>query len=128
MHSARFRCPGCRGETLRVIAALELGPDDDNDEQQIQALTCDSCGFVGAGVYQESRRGAGEGVHHWGIALPPSTYIGLAAALAACTHPDSPACDCGAHRRFGARGDDGRRRPLALLEVDGPSFSLVLRR
>lgn len=111
---------------MRIVAALELGPDSDDDEQRIQALTCDSCGFVGAGVYQGSHRGAADRAHHWGLALPASTYIGLAAALAACTHPDRPTCDCGAHRRFGACAGDGRRRPLALLEVEGPAFDLVV--
>ena len=63
-----FTCPACTmAASLVVSHSIELDPDlrDGSDELTLQAVACGQCGFRAAAVYEASRRGGGESVHHY---------------------------------------------------------------
>ena len=67
-----FLCPECGGKTLVIEESLDLGADDTYDERALQVVSCGSCGFTGAALYEESRRGSlgSESVNHTGYSVP----------------------------------------------------------
>ena len=110
-------CPGCGRATLEIVASLEMGPDDSSDENQIQAVRCESCLFTGVAVYEESRRGSDDAWHHFGYPISTEAYDELAGRLQSCGSPHSSGCDCAAHA-FYRVFKDGYWRGLDRLSID----------
>jgi len=72
-----FRCPDCLSPNgLEVGAAIQLPPDSRSDEFYLQLVRCRQCGFRGAAVYEESRRGAldADDWSHTGYHLPVEVH------------------------------------------------------
>ncbi len=118
-----FRCPKCHQKTLDIIHSIDLPADARSDEIAVQSVACGACGFVGAAVYEESRRGAGESVSHTGYALPPAEFSALDALLASCPAPSDSACACAAHRQLNQHTGSGYWNGLRGFSL-GESFSM----
>ena len=105
-----FICPECSGGRMRIAASLELPPDRWWDEITLQVVECPDCGFRGAAVYEESRRGAldSEAWNHRGLRLDEATLRTLIQDVAACPEPRNAACRCAAHQRWGRTDAAGR--------------------
>ena len=122
-------CPDCKEPRLEVTHSLELGPDGDSDEVDIQALRCGHCGMTAVGSYEESRRGRldHECWHHGCVRISQSTYDQLVGSLSTCPSPKSPSCTCNAHRFFGARTPMGSKQPLLHVPSQGAGFEPKLK-
>lgn len=105
-----FICPDCSGRRLRIASSLELPPDGWWDEIALQVVQCPECGFRGAAVYEESRRGAldSEAWNHRGLRLAEGPLRTLIEDVAACPEPTSPGCRCATHQRWGRTDAAGR--------------------
>jgi DNA-directed RNA polymerase subunit RPC12/RpoP len=105
-----FICPDCSGKRLRIACSLELAPDSWWDEITLQVVECPDCGFRGAAVCEESRRGAldSEAWNHWGVRLAEAPLRTLIKDVAACPEPRSSACRCAAHQKWGRTDATGR--------------------
>lgn len=117
-----FLCPACGAPGgLRIRLSLELPPDARSDETTVQSVACDQCGFQGAAVYEESRRGAldSEAWNHTGYRLPRSEALRLAALLQQCPQPGKPSCGCLTHQALGGQDAHGRWLGLAGFEIEG---------
>lgn len=114
-----FLCPQCQHETLGIEHTLELPPDSLSDEIMLQLIRCATCGFAGAGVYEESRRGAldSESWHHDGYTLPTADLQRLQRLMAHCPHPHDSDCDCPTHRALTQRNAWGRWQIHLLVTV-----------
>jgi hypothetical protein len=84
-----FICPECGGKTLAIEGSLDLGADDRYDERALQVISCGSCGFTGAALYEESRRGSlgSESVDHAGYAVPEDVAAAVRDAVMKGTVP-----------------------------------------
>jgi Zn ribbon nucleic-acid-binding protein len=98
-----FICPDCAGSRLRIASSLELPSDRWWDEITLQVVECPECGFRGAAVYEESRRGAldSEASNHCGVRLADALLRTLVEDIAACPEPRNAACRCTAHQKWG---------------------------
>ena len=122
-----FRCPACaRASGLAIVRRLELPPDARSDEITLQVVRCQSCGFAGIAVYEESRRGGFGDDHysHIGYRIEPAQVDAIEAALARCPDPGRPRCRCAVHRTFGRRDAHGRCAGLDELDLRSP-FPMV---
>lgn len=111
-----FFCPLCLGRgTLKIVLSLSLPPDSRSDGILFQVLSCERCGFGGAAVYEESRRGRldSESWEHTGYWIDEDTFRWVVGALRDCPEPHNPSCSCQAHRSLGRRGPDGRWKRMA---------------
>ena len=99
----KFRCPACGCADLAITAVLQLDGDLLWDEIAVQTVAC-PCGFHGAAVYEEERRGRleDETWRHHGYRLTEDQFLEFSGLLAACPAPHDDACTCPAHRRLGA--------------------------
>lgn len=105
-----FYCPQCRtGGTLNIERVLELPADSRSDEIAVQLVACVVCGFRGAAVYEESRRGRldSDCYEHSGLELPREEYEALRGLILACPEPRNTNCMCEAHRTLGAQNASG---------------------
>lgn len=84
-----FRCPECGNTTLLIEESLDLGSDDRFDERALQMISCGSCGFTGAALYGESRRGPldSESVDHAGYCVPDDVAAAVREAVRSGTVP-----------------------------------------
>lgn len=82
-----FFCPTCGEPALVIETSVDLGPDGRSDEVAVQSVHCDACDCHGAALYEESRRGDGEHVHHVMCVLPSDEVHALHLAL---TQVDKP--------------------------------------
>jgi hypothetical protein len=75
----------------------------------LQLVTCTQCGFSGAAVYEESRRGAldSEAWNHRGYRLSEHGLRTLREAMLACPAPRDSGCECATHRTLAARDEAG---------------------
>jgi len=105
-----FVCPDCDAAALTVRQSIELPADSRSDEITLQLVRCTACGFRGAAVYEESRRGAldDECWDHTGYRLSDDHRRALAEAILACPDPSDAHCDCDSHQRLGQRDETGR--------------------
>lgn len=119
-----FVCPDCSGKRLRIASSLELPPDSWWDEITLQVVECPECGFQGAAVFEESRRGAldSEASNHRGLRLPEALMRTLLADVAACPEPGNSDCRCPAHQKWGRTDETGRW--LGVPESEG-AFPLI---
>jgi hypothetical protein len=106
-----FACPNCgTPSSLRITSSIELPPDSRSDEIALQIVACARCGFRGAAVYEESRRGSldSEAVDHRGYRVPAESLNSLIAQIGACPDPANRGCGCESHRTLGRTDDAGR--------------------
>lgn len=105
-----FICPDCSGSCLRIVSSLDLPADGWWDEITLQVVECPDCGFQGAAVYEESRRGAldSEAWNHRGLRLAEAQLRTLIDDIAACPDPRNPDCRCAAHQKWGRTDAAGR--------------------
>lgn len=105
-----FICPECSGRRLRIVSSLELGPDSWWDEITLQVVECPDCGFRGAAVYEESRRGAldSEAWNHRGLRLDEAPLRKLVEDVAACPAPRNSDCRCATHQKWARADATGR--------------------
>jgi len=91
-------------------ATLELPGDSRSDEIAIQLVACAQCGFRGAAVYEESRRGRldAESWEHTGYALPGAAYLELSKLMLSCPRPRDNACPCTSHSTLSRVDESGR--------------------
>ncbi len=124
-----FICPSCKAPSLESLLGMEFPPDGQSDEVTLQLLACKACGFLGASVYEESRRGSldHESFHHFGWALSRDDHDTLRAAMMSCKKPNDARCTCKAHKLLGRTNDsnywDGLRQNGIAL---GDSFRIEL--
>lgn len=114
-----FICPECSGSRLRIASSIEVPPDRWWDEIALQVVECPECGFRGAAVYEESRRGAldSEAWNHRGIRLAEPLLRTLIENIAACPEPRNWDCGCAGHLTWGRTGVDGQW--VGLPESEG---------
>ena len=122
-----FFCPKCLSGFLEISSRLELPSDSRSDEIAIQVLRCSKCGFMGLGVYEESRRGGldFESVDHRGIVLDESEILNIEKKIKKCPKPMDSGCKCSVHRSLGVVNDDGRWSWLQKLTIKD-SFKLKI--
>jgi Zn ribbon nucleic-acid-binding protein len=122
-----FSCPACGAASLEITDAIELPGDSTWDEIALQLVACTRCGFQGAAVYQESRRGslASEAVDHTGYRLPGETLEWLRELIAACPDPRNAACRCEAHVRLSQTDAAGQWRGVPGQDA---GFAMVFAR
>lgn len=115
-------CPECERAGLKVVASLELGSDARSDETALQVVECPNCGFQGAAVYEESRRGVldDESVIHTAWQGTEAATNAIRRLIASCTDPKLPSCPCRGHQvgRTIAQGKDVPE--LAGIDWDHP--------
>lgn len=105
-----FVCPECARPELEITLSIELPPDARSDEITLQTVECSRCGFQGAAVYEESRRGAldSESWHHQGHRLEKEPLRALVEAIRACPDRRNRGCRCASHRGLGRTDASGR--------------------
>ncbi len=88
---------------------MALPSDARSDEIMVQTVCCAACGFRGAAVYEESRRGAldSECWEHDGYRMDALDVDAIAALILACPDATRESCDCPGHRLLGAADDRG---------------------
>lgn len=118
MHS----CPRCNKAELRVTAHHDLGSDAYNDDFVFKLFACPLCPLVGAGTYEESRRGSDEAWHHSGYELARADYDRLLADLARCPNDGHKGCRCHIWKAYA--DPYGSHDPLKGVPVIGTAFSL----
>jgi len=74
-------CPACDAPGLKIVHSEELGADDRSDERSRQVVACAGCGLRTLAVYEESRRGASERVHHYTLEPDQVDVASLSAGL-----------------------------------------------
>lgn len=117
-----FRCPGCeRPDSLTIRAALSLPADSRSDDIILQLVSCAECGFAGAVVYEESRRGRldDEAWEHSGYRVSPAAYDEIYLLVLSCPSPRDDACLCPAHLTLGAQDSSGRWAGLRATHTGG---------
>lgn len=107
---------------MQIVSSLEVPPDRWWDEITLQVVECPDCGFRGAGVYEESRRGAldSEAWNHRGHRLAAAPLQALIDGIAACPAPRNSGCRCAAHHRWGRADAKGQWRGLPESEGGFP--------
>src|SRR5512146_3227338 len=101
-----FICPLCdTSGTLEITHSIHLPGHLLSwcDELALQVVACSSCGFRGAAVYEESRRGGGDSYHHYCFHAPGEALDALARRISRCPRPDNHRCFCLAHLSIGRR-------------------------
>lgn len=101
-----------------IELSLALPPDSRSDEIDLQTVTCRQCGFRGAAVYEESRRGAleQESWEHTGYRLADRELDELAALIGSCPDGANPRCGCASHLALGRADESGRWQSPAGLD------------
>jgi hypothetical protein len=90
-----WRCPDCGARRVVGQKSLALAPDADGRSLELKAISCRACTFRGVAVR------AGDAAPR-GYRLDWQEHAALAPAIDRCPAPSDPACECAAHRRFGA--------------------------
>lgn len=67
-----FVCPACERVTLDIVASVDLGPDDYDDDRKVQRIRCCSCAWRGVAYYTAERRGSDESWRHHGYRVTPT--------------------------------------------------------
>ena len=93
-----FKCPECLGDKLKIGVGLELPPGH-VDEEQVQTVKCEDCGFRGIAVYRESRRGSldRESVWHDGYEVSDKDMEFVLSGIQRCPAPTDRRCNCETH-------------------------------
>jgi hypothetical protein len=93
-----FKCPSCLGNKLKIDLGLQLWPGD-VDEEHVQTVKCEGCGFRGIAVYRESRRGSlkSESVWHDGFEVSDKDMEFMLNGIQRCPSPRDRHCQCETH-------------------------------
>lgn len=118
-----FVCPDCSKSSLEVFNFIELPYDSRSDEIRVQTLECTACPFIGAGIYEESRRGSFEhdSWEHSCFRMELNHFHALKNMIKKCPDPSNYDCSCFSHKGLGVTNDLGRWQGLANL---GEYFAL----
>ena len=100
------RCPDCGARRVVAQKALTLPADAAGNSFELKAIACRACTFRGLAVH---RGGAAPRGHR----LDWQEHAALTLAVDRCPAPSDPACECAAHRRYGA-GGEATRDPLGF--------------
>ena len=106
-----FTCPDCLvSGTLTLTDSIVLPPDSRSDDIILQSIRCRRCGFRGAAIYEESRRGGidSESWDHCGYRLEKEELAELNRLIKTCPAKKDMGCDCPSHRALNKRGEHGR--------------------
>jgi hypothetical protein len=109
-----FTCPDCRiSGALAISNAITLPPDSRSDDILLQIVRCGRCGFRGAAIYEESRRGGfdSESWDHRGYRLEAEELAELNRLIKACSSKKNKNCSCSTHRALGKKNEYGRWQP-----------------
>ena len=114
-----FACPQCSENSLAIGRSIELPADSRSDEIALQMVKCESCGFRGLAVYQESRRGAldSESWEHVGYQINGQDLKIIVDLINTCHQPRDAGCHCLAHRSLRGQNDQGRWSGLNNFDV-----------
>jgi predicted RNA-binding Zn-ribbon protein involved in translation (DUF1610 family) len=114
-------CPKCGEGSLKIEEGIELPPDSRSDEITVQILRCNSCGFNGLGVYEESRRGSldSESIDHRGYHVDSREINDLRNKIRQCPEPNNPRCKCSVHSILGSIDGIGRWSWLNQIQHQG---------
>ena len=124
-----FNCPECHTKgVLKISHSIELPPDARSDEIALQLVVCSevSCGFRGAAIYEESRRGALDTDHwdHTGYRISSEVFDALSAVIGQCHDPSNASCQCQTHQVLGRTSSAGRWQPPEGIEW-GSAFLIL---
>jgi hypothetical protein len=106
-----FVCPNClTPQALNIDKSITLPPESRSDDILLQTVRCSQCGFRGAAVYEESRRGGmdSESWDHRGYHLSESDLKWLSALINRCPAKKNKKCLCQAHEELGQKNEYGR--------------------
>jgi hypothetical protein len=109
-----FTCPEClTGGALSISTSITLPPDSRSDDILLQLVRCRHCGFFGAAIYQESRRGGfdSESWDHRGYRLETGELAELKRLIGSCPSKKNKGCACSAHVALGKQNEYGRWLP-----------------
>jgi len=122
-----FECPACGAGSLAITCSIELPAElsSGSDELTLQTVACGICSFRGIAIYEESRRGSSENVHHHCFAAAISEVDALSALVARCPARSRPRCSCEAHQLVGSQYAQGRWHP-ASQTVEGETFPMLI--
>jgi hypothetical protein len=100
-----YLCPKCTTPTLDTSEAIAFAADSRSDEITLSLLRCTRCGFRGAAVYEESRRGVltAETWEYTGYRMGGDELAVLAEAIQCCPDSKNPNCRCPTHIILGRR-------------------------
>jgi hypothetical protein len=95
---------------LAIDGSITLPPDSRSDDILLQTVRCGQCGFRGAAVYEESRRGDmdSESWDHRGYHLTESDLKWLSALINRCPDKKNKRCQCEVHMKLGHKNEFGR--------------------
>ena len=93
-----FKCPACQGYSLKIERSMELPPSD-VDETSVQTVKCETCGFRGIAVYEESRRGSmsSDSFRHLGYEVSDEDLQFVENGFRLCPYPQNKDCRCETH-------------------------------
>ncbi|RIK65561.1 MAG: hypothetical protein DCC64_00130 [Planctomycetota bacterium] len=122
-----FQCPACLKPTLRISRVIHLLSDALWDEIAVQLVTCE-CGFSGAAVYEEERRGRldEETSRHYGYKLSAEQSAQFKEMLDACPNLNDENCECPTHLAMNASDDMDFRIGIRAVAPRGscPTFPM----
>ncbi len=106
----QFVCPRCSGVSMKISSSIELPPDSRSDEINVQTLKCSKCGFVGLGIYEETRRGRldSESFCHCGYYMDDFTLASIEKMIRQCPEPKKSGCQCRIHHSLSRVDEFGR--------------------
>lgn len=90
-----WRCPDCGARRVVAQQALALPPDAGGKSLELKAIACRACTFRGLAVH------AGDAPPR-GHRLDWQEHAAFTLAVDRCPAPADPACECAAHKHFGA--------------------------
>jgi hypothetical protein len=106
-----FICPECdRQQVLHIRQSITLPPDSRSDDILVQIVSCESCGFRAAAVYEESRRGSmdSESWDHTGYRLGRKELTQLGKLIRSCPSKKNKRCTCASHKTLSRTNEYGR--------------------
>lgn len=106
-----FICPDCLTPgSLTIRHSIALPSDSRSDEIALQVVECAACGFRGAAVYEESRRGSldSEAWEHTGYRVTDAVVETLIDQIRRCPAPSKENCRCPTHLALGQKDERGR--------------------
>jgi hypothetical protein len=100
-----YLCPKCNTPALDTAESIEFAADSRSDAITLSLIRCARCGFRGAAVYEEARRGvlSNESWEFTGYRMGGDELAVLSESIHCCPDPTNPNCRCPAHIILGRR-------------------------
>ena len=117
-------CPRCVTGAIQIDRTLELGPDGSSDEYTFKTFYCTRCPLVGAGYYEESRRGSSERWHHRGYEILRADFDRVNRDLESCRDRTNAHCQCAVHKRYGVLLPSQAHAAMSLVTIIGDLIRL----